>query len=106
MIDLLIVFVIFFSIVWFIKTCQHPKDFPPGPRLPLPFMGDSYTLGKNLDVGLSKLTKKYGSYVGFWLGPDRTILISDFDVLKDVLGQSSSSNRQILDTMSKYIADS
>ena len=105
MIDLVIVFVIIFSIVWFIKTCQHPEDFPPGPRLPLPFMGDSYTLGKNLDVGLSKLTKKYGNFVGFWLGPDRTILISDFEVLKDVLGQSSSSNRQILDTMSKLILD-
>ena len=105
MIDLVIVFVIIFSIVWFIKTCQHPEE-GPGPRLPLPFMGDSYTLGKNLDIGLSKLTKKFGSYVGFWLGPDRTILISDFEVLKDVLGQSSSSNRQILDKMSKLILDS
>ena len=93
MLGLFIVIFSTLSLVWYIKTNSHPKDFPPGPRLPLPLIGDGYVLGKDFNLGFTKLISKYGKNVGLWLGSNRTVVISDFDTLKDILNLNETSDR-------------
>ena len=90
-----------FVIVWGLISTKHPRNFPPGPRAPLPFVGDSYVLGKKLDIGFTNLTQKYGKFVGMWMGPDRTVIVSDFEVLQDILSKNGTENRPKLQAQSK-----
>ena len=93
-----------FLIVWyFIKSSKHPKHFPPGPRLPLPILGDSYLLGKDLTSGFLSLTKKYGKMTGLWLGPRRAVVISDFEILQDILNKKEANDRQFRIAIRKSI---
>ena len=100
MLHLLLVLIALLSI-WYIKSYQHHKKFPPGPRWPLPFAGDAYLLGKDLHGGLDKITEKYGRISGMWLGHQRAILVADFDILQDLLNKNEASHRQSLDALSK-----
>ena len=81
-------------IQWYIKSKRHPIDFPPGPRLPLPIIGDAYKLGKDMTAGIKFLTEKHGKIVGFWLGPRRAVAISDFNVLQNILNRPETADRQ------------
>lgn len=51
--------------------------------LTLPVVGDSLVLGSNVISGLEQLTKKYGSTVGLWMGPFRTVVMADFNDVKN-----------------------
>ena len=102
MFDLLLIFIAILLIFWYIKSKKHPKDFPPGPRLPLPVLGDSYKLGTNFVSGLQSLTKKYGNIVGLWLGTNRAVVISDFDVLQDILNKNETAWRQHIPATRKF----
>ena len=42
-------------VLWFLSK-RHPPNFPPGPRLPLPLIGDAYVLGKDVTQGFRKLS--------------------------------------------------
>ena len=93
MLGLIIVIFSTISLIWYIKVNSHPKGFPPGPRLPLPLIGDGYVLGKDFNLGFTKLISKYGKNVGLWLGSNRTVVISDFETLKDILNLNETSDR-------------
>ena len=102
MIEILFAITTILVIVWGLFSTRHPRNFLPGPRAPLPLMGDSYVLGKKLDVGFTNLTRQYGKFVGMWMGPDRTAVISDFEVLQDILSKNGTENRPKLQAQSKY----
>lgn len=89
----IVIFTLIPILLWYIKSCKHPKHFPPGPRVPLPLLGDAYILGDDFHIGFIALIKKYGKTVGFWLGEHRTILISDFETLQTVLNLNEASDR-------------
>ena len=89
----IIAFILALGIVWYIRSYRYPKDFPPGPRLPLPFIGDAYVLGKDYNIGFTSLIRKYGKSVGLWLGSNRTVLVSDFDILQEILNIYETSDR-------------
>ena len=72
---------------------MHPKDFPPGPRLPLPFIGDGYVIGNDIIPGLQKMKKKYGPTCGFWLGNERCVLLTDFDLIQEAMNKPETSAR-------------
>ena len=91
----------FLILLWYSKSYRHPKEFPPGPRLPLPIIGDSYKLGKDLLSGFQSLTARYGQISGFWLGPRRAVVISDFEVLQDILSKPETADRQLRRAMRK-----
>ena len=93
MIYLLIIFSIIFGILLYIKSFKHPKNFPPGPRLPFPIIGDIYKLRKDFPNSLRKLTKEYGKIYGFWFGGKRAVIVADFDVLQDILNKKETVDR-------------
>ena len=98
-------FLLFFTILigcWYLKSYKHPKNYPPGPRLPLPFVGDAYVLGSDLDRGFKNLCEKYGSICGFWLGPNRAVFIADFETLQMVLNKSETADRQTTPISRKF----
>jgi len=75
------------------KAFPYPKNFPPGPRFPLPIAGDGYVLGKHVTSGLMKLKEKYGKIVGLYFGPRLTIIISDFDDVNELLTKEETADR-------------
>ena len=95
MLDSILVFFAVISLVWYWKSCQHTKTFPPGPRCPLPILGDAYILGNDLEKGFKKLTRKYGKICGFWLGPQRAVVLADFEMIQEMLNRAETSDRQI-----------
>ena len=107
MVGPIIVFILVLGIIWYIRSCRHPKYFPPGPRLPLPLIGDAYVLGKDYNIGFTSLIRKHGKIVGLWLGSNRTVLISDFDILQEILNLNETSNRAgmiAIETAGKFLA--
>ena len=52
---ILAVFFVTLLFVWYWQNWSHPKRFPPGPRLPVPIIGDAYTLDQDLYKGLCNL---------------------------------------------------
>lgn len=88
------------SFFWF-TTSQKPPNFPPGPPR-LPFVGSlPYLTGGPSDKGgLFSITRllvgKYGKVAGFWLGWTPTVLISDYDLVKQALKKDELSDRPVL----------
>ena len=93
MVDLLAIFLLVLIQLWYLKTFQHPNHVPPGPRRPLPILGDGYILGSDMFKGFQKLQKQYGDIFGLWLGSQRTVVVSDFDTLQDLLNKPQTANR-------------
>ena len=77
---------------WYYKSCQHPRNFPQGPRLPLPFLGLTGDFCKDM----KKISDKYGdgNLCGFWLGPSRAVTVKDFDMVHDLLNHPYATGRQ------------
>jgi len=82
-------------LIWFYKRTQKPKRFPPGPPR-WPIVGSlPYISGKhnNLLLGLRAPVKKFGPILGYYIGTTPIVLISDFDVLKEICKLDSVSYR-------------
>ena len=94
MLDSLLVTLIVMFLAWFWKKSQHSKKFPPGPRFPVPVLGDAYVLGDDLEKGFKKLILKHGKICGLWLGPQRAVVVADFEILQEVLNKAELSDRQ------------
>lgn len=52
-------------------------------------------MGRDLMEGFSRLKKKYGSIFGLWLGPERAVIISDFDIIQDIFNKYEASDRLV-----------
>ena len=97
------VFITILLIFWYIKSRQHPTNFPPGPRFPLPIIGDAHTIGKDFSKGLINLSNEYGKVVGLWLGSKRAVVISDFDILQDILNKNETAYRSTTKVGRKFL---
>ena len=91
---ILVVFFVTLSFVWYWQNWSHPKRFPPGPRLPIPIIGDAYTLDKDLYKGLCDLVNRYGNFCGLWFGGNRVVIINDYEACLDILNRNESTGRQ------------
>ncbi len=79
---------------WFLVATKHPPGFPNGPRFPLPVAGDALALGGNMFDGFNRLRRKYGDVYGMYLGPNRTVVVSDFDLIQEVGSNEAFQDRQ------------
>ena len=77
----------------FLKSSRQPKNFPPGPRKPLPLIGDAYLLGGNLYKGFEKFREEFGPAVGLYLGPQRTVVLNDFDLIQEAFQKDEFQDR-------------
>ena len=59
-----------------------PKNFPAGPPS-LPLIGSLLSVGVDLKSAFQKWQQKWGDIVGFRMGSDLAIVISDFDLLQE-----------------------
>ena len=73
-----------------------------GPRFPVPILGDAYILGNDLEKGFKNLTLKHGKICGLWLGPQRAVVVSDFEILQEMLNKPETSDRQIWAVAGNY----
>ncbi len=81
---------------WVSVTTRPPcKDFPPGPRFPLPVVGDAISLGKNIIAGFERLRLVHGDVYGLYLGRERTVVVSDFELVQEVGARHEFANRQV-----------
>lgn len=97
MLDAILIFFVILLVLQYFKSWSHPKHYPPGPRKPLPILGDAYVLGNDLVNGFLKLRRKYGKIYGMWLGGQRAVVVADFDVLQDILNKQETADRQQMD---------
>ncbi len=81
---LLVIVIIALLLYWFLVAAKHPEGFPHGPRFTLPIFGDGLALGRDLYKGFDDLRLKYGDVYGLYLGPLRSVVVSDFDLIVEV----------------------
>ncbi len=93
MLHLAIVILLILVLWWFLVATKHPKDFPPGPRMPLPLVGDALAIGKNLPEGFDQLRKRYGNIFGLYVGNTRAVVVSDLDLIHEVGSNLAFSSR-------------
>jgi len=78
----LLVVLVSFIITWYLKTNKPLRNFPAGPRQ-LPFLGNLLSVGLNLKDAFNRWRNTYGPIVGFKLGQQPCIVISDFHMLNE-----------------------
>jgi len=85
---LFFVILIFFFLAilfWFVHSNQYPKNFPPGPRHFVPFIGDPlFAIGSDAKAGIARMHKKYGPIVGYNFGGKKLVSFSNLDTLQKV----------------------
>ncbi|KAF8786958.1 Cytochrome P450 2J5 like protein [Argiope bruennichi] len=79
-------------LVVFWKRKKNRKHLPPGP-FNLPVVGQLPFLGKEPFRGLHKLTKKYGSVFGLYLGRNYCIILGDYKAVKEAFNKSTTTDR-------------
>ena len=90
--DLAIAFAVIYALYWFFVVKSHPAGFPPGPRMPIPFIGDAFQLGSRLEA-FQEFKKKYGEIFGYWGFSSRVVVVSSFDLIQEV-GSKEEFNRR------------
>ena len=63
-------------------STSPPTDFPPGPRLPLPFLGSALDVGSNNTEGFERLRSEYGDAFGVFVGPVRSAVLCSWELIK------------------------
>ncbi len=92
-IELVIFFVIVFLFWYKKKVWIYPANFPPGPRAPLPLVGDAYRLTADIPVGLKYFHKKHGNIIGLNAGGLLTVSISDYETIQKTMAMDEYSHR-------------
>ncbi len=77
---------------WLLVIKRHPDNFPPGPRFPIPFLGDFIGFGRRPDL-IDNLRKEYGDIIGMWKGEGREIVISSYDLLLEASAKDECLGR-------------
>ncbi|XP_020786096.2 cytochrome P450 2K4-like [Boleophthalmus pectinirostris] len=77
-------FVLFLLVVYFISS-NPAENEPPGPR-PLPVFGNLLQLNlRSLHTSLWELSKKYGSVLTVWMGPNKWVILVGYKTVKEAL---------------------
>ncbi len=94
MLAFLAIFAALLVLYWFLVATRHPKDFPPGPRFTLPVLGNALSLGADISAGFERLRRRYGDVYGLFVAKDRSVVVSDFELLQEVGSSPNYVNRQ------------
>ncbi|KAG8175401.1 hypothetical protein JTE90_022460 [Oedothorax gibbosus] len=72
---------------------ESKTNRPPGPWFSLPFVGHLPYLGKDPHVKLWDLRKKYGDIIGVKFGTKYTVVLNEWNVMREVLCNSAALDR-------------
>nr|AKH03508.1 cytochrome P450 3075A2 [Paracyclopina nana] len=97
---LLVLFITFLALFvhfWRRSSCK-PPNFPPGPpRYPIvgsaPFMKPNNSSKPSIFWAICKFAREYGSIFGFYLGQYKTVVLTDYEDIKEVLNKDEASHR-------------
>jgi len=65
----------FVFVVWWAWSMKLPAKFPPGPRFPLPIIGDSYRMtSMSMTATVKDMRKKYGDVFGFYITSNQKVV--------------------------------
>ncbi len=78
---------------WWYKVTRVPKNFPPGPRFPLPVIGDLHLFGGNIYMGFRKFRKRYGDIYGFSMGPRKVVALSTYELIQEAFSKPVFAGR-------------
>lgn len=97
---LFIAVLVILLVLWVIKGSRKPANFPPGPpRVPLlgsvPYLKDKVK-PPCIFHSFMNLKKDYGTIVGFYIGNNPTVLVSDYEVVKELFKKEELSYRPSL----------
>ena len=84
---------VFILILYWFYISRLPSNFPPGPRIPLPIMGDLWRLGNDVPKAMHNLSLKYGKMIGLYFGPTPTVIIDDFDLITEAFSKDDFTDR-------------
>lgn len=98
MIHYLVAILVLFS-YWFWKNyVRKPHKFPPGPAR-IPFVGSLFVIPDEVKKGRKKLQtwmqETYGSISGIYFGQNPVVVVSDYNLIKDLYKRYESSGRPI-----------
>ncbi|KAI1892061.1 hypothetical protein AGOR_G00150100 [Albula goreensis] len=89
----LLLFVFVFLLISDHLRNRSPKNFPPGPWA-LPFVGNLFnTDAKQPHIHLTELAKRYGNIFSLHLGGVRTVVVSTYSLVKEVVQGSAFTDR-------------
>lgn len=96
----LIIFTLIVCILGYYWVCRtsKPLNFPPGPpRYPIvgstPFMKPSKGAKPSIFWAVCQFAKKYGSIFGFYLGNHSTVVLTNYEDIKEVFNKEEASHR-------------
>ena len=69
---------------------SQKSRFPPGP-FSLPIVGTLPFLGRDIRVGLKRLSQRYGPVVTVYLGSRRVVILNSYDAIKEAFVTHGSS---------------
>jgi len=90
----MIIVLMLIVIIFFLLNLREPKlkNFPSGPRN-LPIIGSLLSVGFDLKSAFRRWREQYGPIVGFKLGNQTSVVISDFDMLTEAFKDDRFSGR-------------
>jgi len=90
----MIIVLMLIVIIFFLLNLREPKlkNFPSGPRN-LPIIGSLLSVGFDLKSAFMRWREQYGPIVGFKLGNQTSVVISDFDMLTEAFKDDRFSGR-------------
>ena len=102
------IFVLLFSIWWYLGTLT-PKKFPPGP-FRYPVIGSLFFMYEICEVfkentlihAIFKNVDRYGKVFGFYMGNQPFVVVADYDILKEVLKDEAICHRQDMTPINEY----
>merc|ERR1711899_102967 len=83
--------IVFLFFVYNAKN-EKPKNFPAGPRS-FPIIGSLLSVGVDLKSAFQKWRCQWGDIVGFKMGSELAIVISDFDMLQEAFKDDRFAGR-------------
>jgi hypothetical protein len=67
----------FWNFVW------KRRGLPPGPT-PLPLFGNGFSINNSIYKQFQIWSKEYGPVYTVWLGEDPTIMVTDYEIMRDL----------------------
>jgi len=80
----------------------HPR-YPPGPRLPLPLVGESWLLATEYDTmrSMGEWADSYGDALGFYMAHTRVVVLNSPELISEAMQKEEIAYRPNYPTVAK-----